>query len=410
MNEFLKNVKTLILGSTLSKLIGIAAIPILTRLYSPEEFGVLSLYNSITLLIVPFMTLRYVVAIPLPKKDITSIHILWLCLYLSLGVSVVFFLILFLLKNLGVEYIRPLGNYAYLIPISAFLVSYLEVATYWLSRKESYRLISKFSVIQSIGGGVVKLSLSLVPISAFGLILGQMVQQFFFLPFFFGRRKKTKVMKKNIIKLLFIFSDFAKYRLPAHLMLVLSLQMPILAFSAMYDEDIVGQLSLATMLLTLPVTLVSNSVGKVYYSKVSSIGSNKPDEIYELTRRLTINLAKLSFPCTVLVYCFSPYLFTLFLGEDWMAAGKMASVMSVMLLFQFLSSPILNAFNIFKKQKIVLALNIVRVSLLVSLFAVCHRNNLTPMSTVSIFSATSSFYYLLVLCVIFRVIKNEVND
>ncbi len=48
-SEFTKNVLTLMTGTTIAQAIPIAISPILTRLYTPEDFGVFVLYGIINL-------------------------------------------------------------------------------------------------------------------------------------------------------------------------------------------------------------------------------------------------------------------------------------------------------------------------------------------------------------------------
>lgn len=46
-SEFSKNVLTLITGTTIAQAIPIAISPILTRIYTPEDFGVFALFVSL---------------------------------------------------------------------------------------------------------------------------------------------------------------------------------------------------------------------------------------------------------------------------------------------------------------------------------------------------------------------------
>ncbi len=48
---------------------GLLAAPILTRLYSPAEFGVLGTFAAVMAAALSLVNLRYEVAVPLPQKD-----------------------------------------------------------------------------------------------------------------------------------------------------------------------------------------------------------------------------------------------------------------------------------------------------------------------------------------------------
>src|SRR5690554_432400 len=64
-----KNMAKLTAGTGLAKVIGVLSAPIITRIYLPEDFGVLSIFTSVIALIVPLGILRYSLALPLPKND-----------------------------------------------------------------------------------------------------------------------------------------------------------------------------------------------------------------------------------------------------------------------------------------------------------------------------------------------------
>ena len=114
--EFVKNVLTLITGSAISQVVIYASILLLTRLFSPELFGVYILFSSATLILKPLATLQYEFAIVLPKKNEDAINllgfsILVLCCYcLILFVIIIFF-------NEGISNffnITELSNFIYL--------------------------------------------------------------------------------------------------------------------------------------------------------------------------------------------------------------------------------------------------------------------------------------------------------
>ena len=64
-----KGMATLALGSGMAKIIGLLSIQVLTRIYSPEDFGLLSVFTAMLLILTPLMTLRYELAVPLPSRD-----------------------------------------------------------------------------------------------------------------------------------------------------------------------------------------------------------------------------------------------------------------------------------------------------------------------------------------------------
>ena len=83
-SDFVKNVITLVTGTALAQAIPLAVSPILTRIYSPEDFGILALFLGISSVFSVVVTGRYEFAITLPLKDEDARPILWLSCFLSI--------------------------------------------------------------------------------------------------------------------------------------------------------------------------------------------------------------------------------------------------------------------------------------------------------------------------------------
>ena len=125
-SEFTRNVLTLMTGTTISLAIPIAISPVLTRIYTPQDFGVFALYMAITTIIAVLVTGRYELAIMLPKKDENAVDILILSLIISLVVSLISFLIIFffnpqITKILGSQ---EISRWLYLVPCSILLIGF----------------------------------------------------------------------------------------------------------------------------------------------------------------------------------------------------------------------------------------------------------------------------------------------
>ena len=75
-SEFSKNVLTLMTGTTIAQTIPVAISPILTRIYTPEDFGIFAIYLAITAILGNIVSGRYELAIMIPKKDEDAINLI----------------------------------------------------------------------------------------------------------------------------------------------------------------------------------------------------------------------------------------------------------------------------------------------------------------------------------------------
>src|SRR4051794_2925578 len=69
---FARSVVTLASGTAIAQFLLALAMPVLTRLYTPAQYGALAVYSSILTVLVVVASLRYEAAIPLPEDDRTA--------------------------------------------------------------------------------------------------------------------------------------------------------------------------------------------------------------------------------------------------------------------------------------------------------------------------------------------------
>ena len=131
-SEFSKNVLTLMTGSTIAQVLPIVFTPILTRLYSPEEFGVFAFYISLVTFLIVFSSGRYEQAIVLPKTDKQAINILSLSFVILFVVTFILSVTLFFFGDfVQVKIENPiLNNWIWFIPICVFVSSSYKIFTY----------------------------------------------------------------------------------------------------------------------------------------------------------------------------------------------------------------------------------------------------------------------------------------
>jgi len=150
-SEFSRNVLTLMTGTTIAQAIPIAISPILTRIYTPEDFGVFALYMSIASIVAVVATGRYELAIMLPKKDEDALNIIALSMIIAFFVSFITFLIVFLFNAQITSLLGnpEISNWLYFIPITVLLTGIYQSFNYWSNRKKQYRRLATSRVIQS---------------------------------------------------------------------------------------------------------------------------------------------------------------------------------------------------------------------------------------------------------------------
>lgn len=145
---------TLALGSGIGRAIGVLSIPILTRIYTPDDYGVLSVFTALVFMLVPVLTLRYVTAVPLPRQEGTAMNLMVLSAVLMLA-SVLFFtlvLLFFAEPLLSLISMEALAPWWWLIVLGMLATACYEIMTAWGTRRRGYRTIARTQVVQSVVG------------------------------------------------------------------------------------------------------------------------------------------------------------------------------------------------------------------------------------------------------------------
>jgi len=408
---------TLAAGGVAAKVIGLASIPVLTRIYTPEQMGILSTFTAIVALLAPFGTLRYVAGLPVPRKDATAINLL----FLSLVVLVSFTLLLsagawgFGALLLSKAELTSLISYLPLIVLGVFLSGFYEMLTLWATRKKEFRTLALSQANQAISGNLLKIALGFLGFKTAGLIIGQVAQiGGGVLPLFRIlipqlMQFKDRIRLARMRKMAKLFRDMPQYRLPSQFLLMASMQGPALLSAHIYGMETAGQLGLALTALALPINLLGTTTGNAYFSEISNIGRSNPKKILAISKDVTKRLFFLSMIPALLLMIVGPWIFTVAFGERWTQAGEFARILSIYLAFQFISSPLGNALTLFRRQDILLKMNFVRFIIILLIFSSAKIFEWNSEVALLIYSISLSIHYFASNRMIFRIIRQNMN-
>jgi len=418
LSSIFKNMIILTSGTFIARIISVITVPIITRIYIPEDFGVLAVFTAVTSLIVPLGTFRYCMAIPLPRSNGIATNITMLSLYLLFALSLLtLFLFIFFsavfFPLLGMDVLVP---YWWLFPIFLMGAGVYEIFSFWVIREKAYKALAKTKVLQITIGHFVKIGLGLIGLKPIGLLLGHIITQaggiISLLRVFYQKIKDNQkaVTLKRMKFVLRYYVDFPMYRMPSQFFLALAVKAPLLFFAWNYSAELTGQIGLAFTVLALPISLFGKTTGLAYYGEIAKIGKKDPVRIQNITINLIKKLFIMSVLPFIILFLFGPWIFSIAFGDIWRDAGVFASILSFYLLAQFVYSPIGNTiFNVLGRQSTVLALNVFRVLLILSVFLLAYILQLNATKTLYIFSAILSIYYYFGLYVVMNVIKKSIN-
>lgn len=346
-------------GTMVAQVIPVAISPILTRIYSPEEFGTLALYLSILAVLSVFATMRYELAIVQPKLEDDAKEILHLCIMICGIISIILLIIVAAYNYLDLGwYDNPdLGKLLYLMPVAFFLNGFILSSRYWLLRNQKYGKIAGVALTQSSGTAVGQVTSGVGKVSN-GLVLGQVFGQVLAGAYMLLVSIKTdkhvfrRYSLKGTIRQARLYHEFPKYSLIGSVSDNLATQFPILFITKVFGSSVTGYFSLTFRVLNLPLVALSSAISQVFFKKVADLAITKPEQIKPLLIRIHFGLAALMLPFIAFFWVWGEATFAFVFGENWRPAGQMASIIVFAVAIRFSVSPLSTVLAIQKNVKL----------------------------------------------------------
>ncbi len=370
-SKFARNVAIVAGGTAAAQAITVAFGPIITRLYGPEAFGLLGVFTSLVAILTPVAALAYPIAIVLPKEDADAVGLARLSFYVALAVSAVVAVALmvggeWLLALLGSEAIAP---YAMLVPLSMLFAACMQIARQWLIRKRLYHITARVAVLQALFLNSAKAGFGwLNPVASVLVVLTTAGQALHAAMLWLGIRHignfantaiegQARVSLRELARKHY---DFPLYRAPELFVNAASQGLPVLMLASFFSPSAAGLYSLGRMVMGIPSNLIGQSVGDVFYPRITEAAHNQ-ESLLRLIIKATLSLAAVGFLPYAIIVAAGPWLFSFVFGAEWYAAGEYARWLALWLFFMFLNNPSVRALPVLSAQGFHLVFTVVTI-------------------------------------------------
>lgn len=411
-SEFFKNVFKLGIGTTIAQILPFLLTPLLSRIYSPEQFSDFSIFMSIVSIFGLIGTLRYELAIVITKYDTESIKIIKLCFLILLFISIIGYIVInFILpKNLYTN----INNYSlHLSILGIFFIGSTNVFQHWYNRIKMYNLLAKAKIVNSIGNILFSLTFGYLGFLNNGLILGYLMGflSFFLILFIpFIKQKKIIKHKTNYKKIKKIAIEYKEFPLFNTLQAVLdSLQINGLLYVLIFffNSTIIGLFSFALKILQAPMWLIGTSVTQIYYKEASNNYNNNIDITPTLKKSLKLSVL-ISFPITLIIIFLGPFIFSFVFGKQWEESGAFASILAPFFFTDLIKYTISQTLLIVKKNKTLLLLSLIsNLIIFISIFIGGYFFKNIKI-TFSLLSISMTLYNLFIINWIYSSVKKQI--
>ncbi|CAD5902615.1 conserved membrane hypothetical protein [Carnobacterium maltaromaticum] len=400
-SEFFQNLTKVFTGNVVAQLILVGVSPFLTRVYTPADFGVYGAYASLLGIFLVVSSFAYEKAIPIEKQENQSNHLIILCLLIStlffilgIGIYLIIGWSVFDLLDLSVSFWMPL-----LFSFGLYAASIQQILNYWAIKTNEYGFISTAKVGQSTANVVMQFFFSKMNLqNGVGLVRGDILARMtssLYLALRFTKSKKTtfnwKILRYQLIK----YRRFPLFGAPSLVLNNLALQLPTLIFISFFGSELSGQFSLTQRMVGMPISMITLSLGQVFYGNASNLAKNNRPKLLQNYFKLSKHML-LIFLLPMMIFMFiAPNLFSYLFGPNWIIAGQFARILTPMFLSQLIVIPVSQILYITNNQTLQLVWDSSRFLLLVIGFILVSRLNLGIEVAVLFYSSTMTFSYLL---------------
>ena len=361
-SEYARNIMTLMSGTIFAQAIPIAISPILTRLYSPSDFGMFALYFALAVLLGSLVAGRYELSILIPKQNESARQIVLFSISISFFISILLFIFICITIDWLVQLLNnpDIKIWLYILPLNVFMLSVINILYYWFNRHKEYKVLAKTKILQSSNRSLFSLIFGFFH-KSYGLIIGILFGSFSNFIYSIKKANDDDIFQKpNIHKMKILikkYSDFPKFNILTTLLENVSGNIPIYLLTIFFGSAVVGFFSLSQQVIRVPLSLIGVSFGDVFRQKASSDLQHFGDcrSIYLVTFKKLFMIAIVPF---IIFYFIAPSMFLFVFGPKWEMAGIYAQIMTPLFFLQFISSPLSNMFLIAEKQKLDLLIQV----------------------------------------------------
>lgn len=367
-DRFFKNVSKVAARTIICHGLGLLALPVLSRLYSPSEFGAYAFFLAIALPVAAVANARYEVAIPLPKEDSEARAVLRLCLYVSTGLSMLFFVLIYLFP---IRHLALIEHSKYILPIHVFSQSGMSAVSYWLTRRGRFTAFAVVGIVQVVLTTGLQIACGLADFSVNGLIAGHATAIFVtfaiaLMAVYFPKstERYQPVRLSNVARM---YRKNPIFLVPAHFINSLCSQVPTFFITGYHGAGAAGVYHLAQQIVLAPSNLVGISVSQVFYPEAARHFGSKGNcmDIYgKMVRILTIIIVPLSLTIALVCYLFLGPI----LGESWQAIGAVAAILAIGNIVRAINGPVSGVWMIAEKQHLDLLWQVLYLILIGSAF------------------------------------------
>ncbi|MBP1767629.1 MAG: hypothetical protein H6P98_1744 [Candidatus Aminicenantes bacterium] len=356
---FFKNIFIVMAGTGAAQIISIALVPIISRLFSPSNFGISGSFAAIAGIIGAAVTLEYSQAIMLPKEKENALGLLAVSFSCVAAVSLLTLLICVVAPGTVNGLMKTRGAWPLALLVLSTVVTGLNYTSQaWAVRVKAFKRTSTSQVIRSLTGKVTSIGFGLLGVGAPGLIIGDIVGNLaasvnlvrVLIPELPALKDQSR--RDVIKKLAREYRDFPMYSASQNVINAVSGGLPVLLLTRFFGLPIAGAYAFAMNVLTFPMGFVLSALRQVLFQKANE-SHHQGRSLAALYVKVTAILFAMALLPAAVILIWGPQLFAWIFGPQWYTAGELSRSLMIWMAVVFCNLPAVLFGRIIRIQRFV---------------------------------------------------------
>lgn len=395
-------------GALIAQVVALASLPLVSRLYSPTEYGILTLVIAISSAISPALCLKFDSVVLLTRSKRQTRVAVSVAISANIAISAVWALFSEFFAKMAFP-----GVFVPFLPLwvlgTSVLTGLFTLLSQLAVREGRYGSVGARTIYQAVTTAGLQVGLGSAAWSHTGLLTGMLLgkaagivglakQSYRYI----GRHKPSEVKP--------LLADHWRFPVvfaPSGLLNSVALQLPVLVLAAIYGIDFAGQLGMAERIVGIPLTLVGAATGQVFMGELARLKRAGEKRYFALFARVSVTLSLISIIAFGGLALTADWLIPLALGQDWEAAILLVQILSLTGMLRLVSTPVLSTFSIFQRACANMAMDAVRISLSVSAVCVVALGDIPSDTAVWLLYGALSVVYVVSWSYVFVLLKKE---
>ncbi len=397
----------LLVANVTAQAVSVGLSPILSRIYSPGDFGMLGALTALIMICVPVTSWRYELAVLNAADDREAFEVLAVCAVAIVAMTGVFAaLALFAQRVSPTTWAAGLGSYWYFLPICLGAVAFYEVLVMEASRARAMEPLASSKIMQAVAGVGGQIVFGVLGFGTLGLLLGFLINQAagvtrLFRELVLGNPAKGAISWQRLRAVAAKHSQFPVYASWSSALDASTRWALQLAISTFWDPKVGGFIFLSDRIVGRPLYLMSTSLLPVYMGDLSHALRHDPKKVAAVFRDTLSKQTRFSLVWTAGVVAVAPWLITPVFGAEWSGAVRYVQLMALALAPTTTLHAVVHTLQLAGRQRQQSVLILSQSLVIVGALLVCHAGAIDALTTLSLF-ALIQFAFAAITYVLFR--------